>query len=90
MLHHFTLGYEHGLSDALASDTKLETQFIHWVEGLNRQLNIPPVVHELQDTDIPGLFQSILHEAHPNDPAPRLVTSSDCASAMRELRQPTR
>ena len=90
MLHRFTLGYVHGFSDAQASDTKLETQFTYWVEWLNRQLNIPPVVHELQDTDIPGLFQSILQEAHPNDPVPRLVTSNDSASAMRELRQPTR
>ena len=77
------------LGDAQASDTELATQFIHWVEQLNRQLNIPPVVSELQDDDIPGLCQGILQEAHPDYPVPRLMTASDCASVMRKLRQPT-
>lgn len=78
------------LGDAQASDTELATQFIHWVEELNRQLNIPPVVHELQDTDIPVLCRSILQEAHPDYPVPRLMTPSDCASVMREMLEPTR
>ena len=77
------------LGDAQASDTELATQFIHWVEELNRQLNIPPVVSELQDDDIPGLCRGILQEAHPDYPVPRLMTASDCASVMRKLRQPT-
>ena len=76
------------LGGTQASDADLATEFIHWVDALNQQLNIPPVVRELQADDIPGLCRSILQEAHPDYPVPRLMTPTDCASLMRELFHP--
>ncbi len=76
------------LGDAETSDAQLAAEFIHWIDALNRQLHIPQVVSELNKADIPELCQSILQEAHPDYPVPRLMTTTDCEDLMRQLLRP--
>ena len=63
----------------------LAERFIAWIEELNRQLGIPATVASLRSCDIPTISRSVLREAHPGYPGPRLMDQASCEALLRRL-----
>lgn len=74
-----------GLSEGGESDEELSYKFIEHVESMNRNMQIPTGVAEIQEEDIPTIAKSALAEAHPDYPVPTIMTQQDCENLIRGL-----
>ena len=79
------LAHAAGLGTDQSSDHDLALSLISWVEALNQQLGVPPVIASLRRVDIPQITTSALKEAHPAYPVPRLMRRSDCEALLTQL-----
>lgn len=73
------------LASAEKGDAELAERFITWIEDLNQRLGIPTTVASLRSDDIPAISRSVLLEAHPSYPVPRLMDQEDCEALLRRL-----
>lgn len=73
------------LGDDSESAETLSVRFIERVREMNRLMNIPNGVAELQASDIPSLAKRALQEAHPQYPVPRYMKQSECEAILRKL-----
>lgn len=67
------------------SDAEASRKFIQKVEAMNRAMQIPPVIRELQAKDIPLIAERALREANPMYPVPTLMDQADCEHLVRKL-----
>jgi len=65
--------------------TELAQRFVDKIKTMNRNMNIPTHVKELQEKDIPLLAKRALREAHPEYPVPRIMTRRECEDLIRKL-----
>jgi len=74
-----------GIGNASDSDEELSYRFIEKIESMNRNMNIPTTIKELQEKDIPLIAKRALKEAHPDYPVPRLMNHRECEALVRKL-----
>ena len=63
----------------------LSLRFLDKVRDMNRNMDIPTGIAQLQASDIPNLAKRALAEAHPQYPVPRLMKHSECEAILQKL-----
>jgi alcohol dehydrogenase class IV len=63
----------------------LSLRFIDKVREMNRNMDIPTGIVQLQASDIPNLAKRALAEAHPQYPVPRLMKQAECEDILQKL-----
>ncbi len=63
----------------------LARKFIERIKDMNRNMDIPTQVKELQEKDIPLISKRALSEASLDYPVPRLMSKEDCENLLRKL-----
>jgi alcohol dehydrogenase class IV len=74
-----------GIGKASDSDEELSYRFIEKIESMNRNMNIPTTIRELQEKDIPLIAERALKEGNPEYPVPRIMNRQECEALVREL-----
>ncbi|WP_424987885.1 iron-containing alcohol dehydrogenase [Microbulbifer sp. S227A] len=74
-----------GLGDASEPTADLAMRFIEKVRDMNRNMDIPTKVAQLQENDIPQLAQRALKEGNPDYPVPTLMNQQQCEALLRKL-----
>ena len=74
-----------GIGGKSESDEVLSYRFIEKIEGMNRNMNIPTTIKELQEKDIPLIAERALREANPAYPVPRLMSHEECEALVRKM-----
>ncbi|MBF0101329.1 MAG: iron-containing alcohol dehydrogenase [Desulfobacterales bacterium] len=74
-----------GLGNAGESKDVLAQKFIDKIKTMNKNMNIPICIKELQENDIPLIAKRALYEAHPHYPVPRIMTQKECEELIRKL-----
>jgi alcohol dehydrogenase class IV len=67
------------------SDEELSHRFIEKIEVMNRNMNIPTTIKELQEKDIPLIAERALEEGNPLYPVPRIMNREECEALVRQL-----
>ena len=81
-----SIGLINGLLEELEkTGIKVTYRFIEKVRDMNRNLEIPTSVAELQEKDIPMLAQRIVKEGNPDYPVPTLMNRTQCEGLLRAL-----
>ena len=80
------LGVYAGLFGKETSYDKGAEIFIEKVEELNRQMNIPTTIPQIQESDIDELSKTAEHEANPLYPVPVLWTAEELADIYKKLK----
>lgn len=66
-------------------EAALARKFIEKVREMNRNMDIPTRVKELQEKDIPLITKRALAEASLDYPVPRLMSPEECESLLRKM-----
>ncbi len=74
-----------GLGGESDSDEELSCRFIEKIETMNRNMDIPTTIKELQEKDIPLIVERALKEGNPAYPVPRLMNRQECEGLVRKL-----
>lgn len=59
--------------------------FIEAIKQLNKDMNIPDGLEQIQEKDLPILVERALKEANPLYPVPRIMDKADCERVIRGL-----
>lgn len=59
--------------------------FIEYIESLNKRMNIPSVIHEIRQEDIPTLAKRAINEANPLYPVPRILREEDLKTIIQSM-----
>lgn len=73
------------LGDNNDSAETLSMRFIDRVREMNRLMDIPTGIAQLQTSDIPDLAKKAMKEAHPQYPVPRYMKRSECEEILQKL-----
>jgi alcohol dehydrogenase len=79
------LGRAAGIAAAGDPDSTVARRFIEKVESMNRAMQIPTTIRELQAKDIPLIAERALKEANPAYPVPRIMDRDECEGLVRQL-----
>ena len=74
-----------GIGKQEDSEEELSRKFIDRIKVMNRNMNIPTNIKELQEKDIPLIVERVLSEAHPLYPVPRMMNKKECEGLVRGL-----
>lgn len=74
-----------GIGGATDPDEELAVRFIEKVRTMNRHMDIPTTIRELQAKDIPLIAERALREANPAYPVPRIMNRQECEALVRRL-----
>ncbi len=74
-----------GLATGTESNEALFWRFVDKVKELNRTMQIPTCIKELQQQDIPLIARRALKEAHPEYPVPTIMTLQECGELLVRL-----
>jgi alcohol dehydrogenase class IV len=74
-----------GIAGGSDSNEQLSHRFIEKVETMNRNMQIPATIQELQAKDIPLIAERALKEANPAYPVPRIMRRNECEELVRKL-----
>jgi alcohol dehydrogenase class IV len=74
-----------GIGNERDSDEALSYRFIEKIDTMNRNMNIPTTINELQEKDIPLIAERALKEANPAYPVPRIMSRQECEALVRKL-----
>jgi alcohol dehydrogenase class IV len=74
-----------GIGKASDSDEELSYRFIEKIESMNRNMNIPTTIKELQEKDVPLIAERALKEGNPDYPVPRIISRQECEALVRKL-----
>ncbi|KPA18945.1 alcohol dehydrogenase [Candidatus Magnetomorum sp. HK-1] len=74
-----------GIGSSSDSQKVLAQKFIDKVRSMNKNMDIPTCIKELQEKDIPLIAERALYEAHPDYPVPRIMTQEECENLIRKL-----
>lgn len=80
------MGVYAGLFDKGTSYEKGAKIFIEKIESLNKLMNIPTSIPEIDEKDIPELAKTAEHEANPLYPVPVLYTASQLEKLYHEVK----
>jgi alcohol dehydrogenase len=79
------LGRAAGIAAAGDPDMTVARHFIEKVQAMNRAMQIPTTIQELQAKDIPLIAERALKEANPAYPVPRIMDRDECEGLVRQL-----
>jgi alcohol dehydrogenase len=79
------LGRAAGIAAVGDPDATVARRFIDKVEAMNRAMQIPTTIRELQAKDIPLIAERALKEANPAYPVPRIMDRDECEGLVRQL-----
>jgi alcohol dehydrogenase class IV len=74
-----------GIGEGAATDEALSHRLIEQVKTMNRNMNIPTTIQELQEKDIPLIAERALKEGNPAYPVPRIMKREECEGLLRQL-----
>jgi alcohol dehydrogenase len=74
-----------GIGSERDRDEELSYRFIEKIDTMNRNMNIPTTIKELQKKDIPLIAERALKEGNPDYPVPRLMGRRECEALVRKL-----
>jgi alcohol dehydrogenase class IV len=74
-----------GIGTEADSDEDLSHRFIEKIESMNRNMNIPTFIKEVQEKDIPLIAERALKEGNPAYPVPRIMNREECVTLIRQL-----
>ncbi len=74
-----------GIGQADETSETLSRRFIEKIKAMNRNMNIPETIRELQEKDIPLIAKRALKEANPLYPVPTILDQSQCEALIRRL-----
>lgn len=74
-----------GIGTRDESAETLSRRFIEKIKTMNANMEIPTVIKELREKDIPLIAKRALKEAHPDYPVPRFMTLPECEALIRKL-----
>lgn len=74
-----------GLGSQSASNEDLSYKFIEKIKTMNKNMEIPDKIKELQEKDIPFIAKRVLSEANLLYPVPTIATRQDCEKLIRQL-----
>lgn len=61
-------------------------KFIAWIEEMNEKMNIPSVIPQIMDSDIPTLVVNAYSEGVPLYPTPKIFTKKDFATLYSQIK----
>ncbi|MDY6972716.1 MAG: iron-containing alcohol dehydrogenase [Desulfatiglans sp.] len=74
-----------GIGKSGDSEEEASRKFIERIKVMNRNMDIPTTIKELQEKDIPLIVERVLYEAHPLYPVPRMMNKKECEDLVRRL-----
>ncbi len=74
-----------GIGKQGESSKTLSHKFIESVKELNRNMDLPSTIKELQEKDIPLIVERTLEEANPNYPVPTIMNPKECELVLNKL-----
>jgi alcohol dehydrogenase class IV len=74
-----------GIGKESDADEELSCRFIEKIEAMNRNMNIPSTIKELQEKDIPLIAERALEEGNPLYPVPRIMNREECETLVRQM-----
>ena len=81
------LGVYAGLFDKTVSFEDGSKIFIEKIEELNKKMNIPTKIEQIQEKDINELAKTAEHEANPLYPVPKLFTAKELEKIYYEIKE---
>ncbi len=66
-----------GISGSTDSSTLAAVKFIVWVKEMNRSMNIPKFIENIQEEDIPAMAKHAATESNPLYPVPKLMNAKE-------------
>lgn len=73
------------IADNSKSDKELAEIVIQKIRDMNKNMDIPETIPEIQRKDIPIIVSKALKEANPLYPVPKLMNEEDCSKVVKEL-----
>lgn len=73
------------IADNSKSDKELAEIVIQKIRNMNKNMDIPETIPEIQRKDIPIIVSKALKEANPLYPVPKLMNEEDCSKVVKEL-----
>jgi alcohol dehydrogenase class IV len=74
-----------GLGDKGETGKALSERFIERIREMNRNMDIPLHIAQLQEKDIPEIVRRALKEGNPGSPVPKLMNAAQCENLVRQL-----
>lgn len=74
-----------GLATKDTPEGKAAESVIAWIEGLNKQFNLPTTIAELKEEDIPDLAKKADKEGNPLYPVPKLFDAKELEKIYKKL-----
>jgi alcohol dehydrogenase len=74
-----------GIGKEGQSGKELSMRFIEKIKEMNRNMDIPTTIKELQEKDIALIAQRALKEANPTYPVPTILNQKECEALVRKL-----
>ena len=74
-----------GIDKEGQSGKELSIRFIEKIKEMNRNMDIPTTIKELQEKDIALIAQRALKEANPTYPVPTILDQTECEAVIRKL-----
>jgi alcohol dehydrogenase class IV len=74
-----------GLGNKGETARALSERFIERIREMNRIMDIPLHVAQLQEKDIPEIVRRALKEGNPDSPVPKLMNAAQCKNLVRQL-----
>ena len=66
-----------GIAGSSDSTTLAAVKFIVWVKEMNRSMNIPKFIENIQEEDIPAMAKHAATESNPLYPVPKLMNAKE-------------
>lgn len=74
-----------GIGNASESNEELSYRFIEKVKTMNKNMDIPLTIKEIQINDIPLIAERAVKEANPDYPVPTIMNQKECETIVRKL-----
>ncbi|QVK20926.1 iron-containing alcohol dehydrogenase [Mycoplasmatota bacterium] len=74
-----------GIGKKEEGEKVLASKFIEQIKNMNRNMNIPSVIKELKEEDIPLIAKRAIKEANPDYPVPKIMTEEECREVVSKL-----
>ncbi len=74
-----------GIAKQGEAEEEVVERFIEKIKTMNRNMNIPTFVQELQEKDIPLIAQRAVAEANPEYPVPTIMDQKECEALIKKL-----
>ena len=75
-----------GMRDCGISDEEKARAFIEEIRRMNRNMQIPSTIKEIQDEDMDLIAERAMHEGNPLYPVPKIMNKEECKEVLKILK----